>query len=1154
MSEDIQPSVIPASPPVTVGHPVDVATGAVFTAWHDFEFLGRVPIVWRRFYSTANAELTALGHGWTCEYLRRLEERDGRVIMYGPEGHEHGFDAPGAQSSEIAGHHWELRAQDAGTYALRDRLRGTRHVFVRRAHGSAQFALLRIEDQSGNALALAYDPAGRLSSIQQTGLNRAFIFTYSTANLVARIDFIAPGIAPEPLVVYAHDAAGNLISSTDARGGTIRYEYDAHHRLIRETNKVGGSFGFEYDALGRCVRSWGDGNYMERRLEYDVEHRRTRVTDSLGATTTYHLDTRGVVEKVVDPLGYARQHLRGPTAEQLVDPFGAVLQRTYDERGQLIARTDWLGREFVFTYDDRGLETSVTSPDGAVMRRTYDDLGRLAAVTDPLGGLWRLDRDERGTITAQVDPEGRRVTRRWDPALRWQEIADPIGHYRCEYDAKGRPVLTSDRQGLLRIFETDVVNGITAERTVDNARIAFDFNAAGNLVGARHLNGTYWRFEYDQFGHMTGAENPVGDRLAVTFDTEGRRRLLVNKRGERFEESHDARGDVVQRRYFDGREEHYERDAAWRVTAVHRADGSTLHRKYDAAGQITEETIQEPRAAGEPPAAPKVIATYEYDWMGHVVRAVNESSTIEFVYDAGGRLIAERQNDFELRYEYDRAGLLVQRELVGGTVGPVRFSYNAARMMEEVLDSGGVVERYAYDSAHQLSRRWMRAGWVEKFGYDARRRVVDQQVEPEHGGTSVKRRYDYDVVDNLIRVSDSGRGSTRYQYDETLRLISAIDDKGHRDRFEYEPGDNLTQQNARPFTYDMGSRLRRAGATTFEYDLNGLVVSRSEGGLTTRYEYDAKQRLRAVISADGVRHEYDYDALGRRIAKRSPGREVRFVWSRTHLAAIIPSDGPAVELIVDSARHVPVMQWVGSVAEHFVGNHLGAPTESIRPDSGIVWSADYAPFGAARVRGVNDESGRNCRLPGQYEDSETGLHYNYGRFYDPTIARYLTPDPIGIEGGLNLYDYPRDPINWIDPSGFKCPNPKLVKSDPKNGIEIHQHDDGSMTITADCRQGFATPKPNGLRDSIQTGDLNRDNPPEAHLGQDGRLIVMEGTHRAAAASTGQQIPPDPDNPHLGGVPGKPGFMTFEYYKSGDDDQPGVPLQSLTPPPNYPHKW
>jgi RHS repeat-associated protein len=58
------------------------------------------------------------------------------------------------------------------------------------------------------------------------------------------------------------------------------------------------------------------------------------------------------------------------------------------------------------------------------------------------------------------------------------------------------------------------------------------------------------------------------------------------------------------------------------------------------------------------------------------------------------------------------------------------------------------------------------------------------------------------------------------------------------------------------------------------------------------------------------------------------------------------------------------------------------------------------------------------RFQGQYDDFETGLHYNRFRYYDPDLGRYVSQDPIGLMGGFNAYQYASNPTTWIDPSGL----------------------------------------------------------------------------------------------------------------------------------------
>ena len=72
----------------------------------------------------------------------------------------------------------------------------------------------------------------------------------------------------------------------------------------------------------------------------------------------------------------------------------------------------------------------------------------------------------------------------------------------------------------------------------------------------------------------------------------------------------------------------------------------------------------------------------------------------------------------------------------------------------------------------------------------------------------------------------------------------------------------------------------------------------------------------------------------------------------------------------------------------------------------------------ARVNGPG--FAQNLRMQGQYLDRETGLHYNLFRYYDPDSGRFTQLDPIGLAGGINLYQYAPNPLTWIDPLGLRC--------------------------------------------------------------------------------------------------------------------------------------
>jgi len=114
----------------------------------------------------------------------------------------------------------------------------------------------------------------------------------------------------------------------------------------------------------------------------------------------------------------------------------------------------------------------------------------------------------------------------------------------------------------------------------------------------------------------------------------------------------------------------------------------------------------------------------------------------------------------------------------------------------------------------------------------------------------------------------------------------------------------------------------------------------------------------------------------------------------------------------------PLFMKVGSEYYFYQNDHLGTPQKMTAVNGAVVWSAKYSSFAEADVDASSTIT-NNLRFPGQYYDQETGLHYNWHRYYEPNTGRYLTPDPIGLAGGINLFAYVQgNPLRYVDPYGL----------------------------------------------------------------------------------------------------------------------------------------
>jgi RHS repeat-associated protein len=205
---------------------------------------------------------------------------------------------------------------------------------------------------------------------------------------------------------------------------------------------------------------------------------------------------------------------------------------------------------------------------------------------------------------------------------------------------------------------------------------------------------------------------------------------------------------------------------------------------------------------------------------------------------------------------------------------------------------------------------------------------------------------------------------------------------------------------------------------TYSYDKNG---NPTQIGNRT-FQYNHNNRLVKVKEGESTIAEYTYNGLNQRAIKKAGDKQTVFLYDFDGqiIAEGKPDGTYTTEYIyLGNTRLAKVdIKGFDRLVYYYANNYLGTPFLMTDERGVVVWEAEYKPFGQAKLN-PNSKVVNNFRFAGQYYDDETGLHYNFHRYYDPKTGRYLTPDPIGLIGGINIYNYVfNNPINLIDPFGL----------------------------------------------------------------------------------------------------------------------------------------
>ncbi|WP_155648547.1 RHS repeat-associated core domain-containing protein [Burkholderia pseudomultivorans] len=380
------------------------------------------------------------------------------------------------------------------------------------------------------------------------------------------------------------------------------------------------------------------------------------------------------------------------------------------------------------------------------------------------------------------------------------------------------------------------------------------------------------------------------------------------------------------------------------------------------------------------------------------------------------------------------------------------------------------VANFERDDGHRETLRELGNGLKQTTHYDTAGRLARQTLQGT-AGKVMDRRYQFDAAGQLTQISDMRRGEIQYAYDPVGRLLRAQSSLGV-ETFAFDPASNIVEATERDAhgigvmggkqsTPLLDNLLKDYAGTHFEYDDRGNLAERTHNGVRMTFQWDAFGRMVGATDRH-MRATYTYDALGRRIAKltepvvpylpdagsgwRDAERQ-RLKQERGYGLTLYGWDGDTLayetawekrkttHYVYEPNSFTPLAQASGpamgfgggerrafATVAYYHCDQIGTPQEVTDGAGEIAWSARYRAWGeakeaisdAARKAGIANP----LRFAGQYFDAETGLHYNRHRYYDPHSGRFISKDPIGLAGGINVYQYTPNPTQWIDPLGL----------------------------------------------------------------------------------------------------------------------------------------
>ncbi|MGC5012807.1 polymorphic toxin-type HINT domain-containing protein [Streptosporangium sp. DT93] len=824
-----------------------------------------------------------------------------------------------------------------------------------------------------------------------------------------------------------YDDYGRVLTSVDPRNKTTSTLYSpavgwpytgvtvtnplGHTTITKDSHLHGGPLSVvdantkksevDYDALGRSTKVWGPGQ--------------PRAGGTPTATLAYQLTgatpAKTTINRLLSGTGSGAKWLTSHTFDdgfgrqretQATSPAGGrvVNVTTYDERGLVAAVSDPVHNA---STAGSGLLNPVLTSLPQWSKTLYDGLERPVADVD-----YHLGTELRRTTTTYpgadrtetVPPVGGKTVSVLDASgqlSKVEEWVDATAHHDTAYayDLDGNLTTITDAKGKIRTFTFDWLGRRTAATDPDTGASSSGYDAAGNLTWSINGKNQKVSYTYDDLGRRAAqwaGEVSIGTKLAEwTYDTlaKGRPTAAIRYTGGQayaqtvagYDAGYRPTGSKVTIPATEGL-----LGGEYAFTSGYDAAGNLIKQSLPAVGGLTAEELT---FGYSDLGLPKTLTsnhgggfTYVKDTTYTATARLNDRT-----HGANGQLKRALAWD-------DATGLLkrVTTTTKADTAVPVtaqndEFFYNTAAQITRILDAASAVPNGT-------------TGQSECYTYDARRRLStaftttgSSCASPADGlGLDpYNQTYSYDAVGNITSLSEDGQAAT----------------------YTYPTG--TVRPNA------VTSITRPGGTDTYGYDAAGQMTSRTAAGKQATFDWDELGRLTQAV-VDGQQTSMVYDAAGERLIRRDPGGATTLYLGAMELTL----SGGAVSAkryYAAADGSTIAMRTSAGLTWMLQGLH-GSNQLAINDATSQVSRERYTPFG--KRRDDDDLPFTDRGFLGKVEDASTGLTYLSARYYDPAVAKFISPDPVFnslIPASFNPYAYAGDdPIGQSDPSGLCRPD------------------------------------------------------------------------------------------------------------------------------------